>query len=104
MKEIQSKENDIEIVTQVEAEKHYRLKKLGAKTLHEGHSCFELDLNTGLINYAKYIEEAVTFEDAQKGIQGVKRKLLVKDNHVYVTALNIKNAHKKFTKHLKGIR
>lgn len=94
MKELEQKtKEDIEIIQQQQIKK--QLKHIGSIQPHSGHTCFEYNTKTGELIPAKFKEEAVNFEDAAKGIVSMKRKIIIKEDCIYVTALNKKNAIKK---------
>lgn len=57
---------------------------------HKGHTLFEINCITGDIVVAEFDSVSATF----KG--GVKKKLIVKPNCLYISCLNKKNAKKKF--------
>ena len=65
-----------------------RKNKLGKLNKPKG-SIFEYDINTGNIILAKFI---------QSEIKGENNKLYIKDNRIYLNALNKENAIKKLLK------
>lgn len=98
MKELEKKNNDLEIVNQVNKQQEKQTKHVGTIYPHGGHKCFEWNLDTGEIKEAEYNQEAVSFMDAKRGIKSINRKVIVKENCKYLTALNLKNAKKHFFK------
>ncbi len=100
MKELETKSGigDIEIVNEVKKQVEKQLKFVEQKRPHSGHKCFEINTKTNEINLAEFKEEAISFEDARSGIISGKRKVIIKEGCVYVTALNKKNAIKKYNK------
>lgn len=70
-------------------------KFIGTLKPHKGHRCYELNIKTGEFGEAEFDTEAVVY-----GTQHVKRKLVTKENCIYCTALNEKNALKHFRKML----
>lgn len=62
---------------------------------HEGHKCFEYNVVTKELKGAEFMEVAISFEAAQMGEIAPKRKVMTKENCIYLTALNEKNAVKK---------
>lgn len=96
--ETQSGIGDIEIVNEVKKEIEKQLKYVGHVRPHSGHKCFEINLKTGEANLAEFKEEAISFEDAKNGIVSGKKKIIIKEDCVYITALNKKNAIKKLYK------
>ena len=59
---------------------------------HKGHTLFEIDCSTGEINAAKYEQIDGVFSG-----EGVRKKVLIKENCLYISCLNKKTALKKFT-------
>ena len=90
--EIQEKDN-----IQVEQKQFERKLKL-EKTLipKENHKAFEYNLKKGELQLAEFMEEPVIkWEDAvNKNFKNIKRKILKKDDCIYFTCLNFKNAIK----------
>lgn len=64
----------------------------------KGHKCFEINRSTGEINEAVFKTEDVVFRMSTVLHGSVQKKLVVKENHVYITALNKQNALKKYQK------
>lgn len=97
MREIQNyKEGDgvkSEVVQQKQQEKQFVL--VHRIHPHSGHKCFEYNTVTKEIRLADFKEESVSFEAAQRGEIAPKRTVVIKENCVYVTALNKRNALKK---------
>lgn len=100
MKEVQLHQKD-EIKIHASNEQSKGMKYMGTLTVHPGHTCFELNLDTRMIDKATFQEVAIDFNAADKNnTRGLKKKLVMKDNCIYCTALNVKNADKKFRKML----
>lgn len=93
MKEIQPKYKD---TVEVFAEKEISTSiiYMGSMRPHKGHKVFELDTKTGEIRLAEFEPIVVHFQ--QKGTP--RRKIIIKKGCQYVSALNYRNAIKKFTK------
>ncbi len=72
------------------------LKHIGSLKPHKGHTCWELDLKTGNVIPAVFDTAAVAYESPTE----IRKKLIVKENCIYATALNKKNAFKQFKKML----
>lgn len=73
-------------------------KRVTQLIIHPGHTCFEFDLATGNIETAK-IETVTAKPDAHyKGVHNIHRKILQRENCLYCSALNKRNAVKKFAK------
>lgn len=68
-----------------------KFKQLGSVPVHPGHSCFELNLTTGEVTLAKYTQQDVNFDSKQ-----VRKRIDTNPHCLYVTALNKRNAIKKF--------
>ena len=75
---------------------------IGTLKLLKGHKCFELNLLTNNICEAIYSNKDADFILGTNS-SVIKRKLVVRDDCVYVTALNLKNASKHFNNKLKKI-
>lgn len=87
MKEIEN-HSTIQEVEERQIKKGEKFK--GSFKIYPGHIVFELDLSNGLMTKA-------VMDVAINSITGAKRmKLVQKKNCIYVTALNQKNAIKKF--------
>ena len=82
------KEKDtINIVSQKQIEK--QLKHIGTQRLRPGHTCFKINNATNEVMPAKK-------ESTANMNGGVKHKIVVEEGYSYVTALNAKNALRKF--------
>ncbi len=84
-------------------EKKFEVKKWEIKNPHKGHTLWEISLDTGDIKPAVYAQ--VDMELARLGpeanLQTVRKKVITKPNCIYISALNISNAAKKFAKRCK---
>lgn len=98
MKEINTSNfESTEIVDQVKQEKKTVLvNRLLPK---QGHKCFQYNVESNELTYAKFVESNIDFESAAQGNIVARRKVLIVDSCMYVTALNFKNA----IKHLQNI-
>ena len=94
MKELEQYEKintETEIVVPVKKE----LKLIGTLIPKRGHKCFEINTITNEISEAEFYEDYVSmFSSSYER----KMKLKVKENCVYITALNKQNALKKYKK------
>lgn len=94
MKELEKYEKintESEIVVPIKKE----LKLIGTLKPQKGHKCFEINTITNEISEAEFYEDYVSmFSSSYER----KKKLKVKENCIYITALNKKNAMKKFKK------
>jgi hypothetical protein len=69
------------------------LKLIGTLRPQKGHKCFEINTITNEISEATFFEDYVSmFSSSYER----KKKLKVKEDCVYITALNQKNALKKY--------
>ena len=95
MKELEQQQKDvIEIVKQTKQEKKQVL--IGTIRPHQNHLLYELNTKTGVVELAKFKVDDIVFSDT-KDVER-KKKVIVNESCLYVTALNIKNAKKKFIK------
>lgn len=97
MKEVENLHKDVvEIIYQTKQEKKEVFQ--GSLKLFSGHTLFEYNIDTNVLSKAKYEYQNVNFKDAQKGIISTKRKIVMNKNCVYIPALNVKNAIKRYAK------
>lgn len=90
MKELEKKTEDkIEIVSQTQKKKQQVLQ--GHLKPKQGHKCFEYNTGTNELSYAKFEKQDVHFDQKIT----YRRKVIIKENCIYITALNFKNATKK---------
>lgn len=92
MKIEKENKDKLEFVKQTKAE----IKKalIGKMQPNRGHSLFEVDLELKTIQLAKFDRpDVLKFEDAKKGVTENK-KVTVKENCKYISALNRKNVVK----------
>jgi len=82
------------------AEAKKQVKKLGVIKPYKGHSLFEIEIQTMNINLAEF--ETIEVNWAKNSSN--KSQLKVKEGCVYISALNKKNALKKFKKGSIGSR
>ena len=66
-------------------------KLIDSITPYKGHTLFEIDCNTGEITVAEYEEVNASFIAC-----GVRKKIIIKPNRLYISCLNKKSAKKKF--------
>ena len=98
MKELQDLNQDkLEVQAVVPIKKE--LKHLGSLKPQRGHTCFQLNIKTREITVAEF--ESVNGEWDSN--QGIRKKLVVKEDCLYATALNANNSIKKFDKMLQGV-
>lgn len=68
---------------------------VGSFRPHRGHCLFEFNPITGEIKKAETELLPISFFDAKKGIETKRLKVVKKEDCIYVSALNFKNAVKK---------
>lgn len=98
MKELQLKDKLDKQEIVAPQEKQFEQVYIGSIKPHQGHTLFEINIKTGEIAKATFESTDVKWEDAVNGIISKKRKVIVKPDHTYISALNEKNAIKKFNK------
>jgi|LakMenEpi03Aug12_release.lakeMendotaPanAssembly.Ray.scaffolds.fasta_scaffold1795499_1 hypothetical protein len=97
MKELQPKAKLAKQEIVAPQEKQFEQVYQGSLKPHQGHTLFEINTKTGEIAKAEFKQEAIKWEDAVNlGIRSLSRKCIVKPDYVYISALNEKNALKKF--------
>lgn len=69
---------------------------------HRGHTLFEFDRSTGKMEPAEYAEQDVLISWKNKSNPQVKRKVVIKEGFLYISALNKKNAYKQLAKGMNG--
>jgi len=92
----QLNKNNIELVASSEVTQHDK-QFVGTIHPHKGHKLFEINLKKETIDEAKFEEVPFIFsEDVDK--QKKKRKLIINEDCIYISALNRKNAVKHLVK------
>jgi hypothetical protein len=91
----EKKSVDTEQVTKKEVEK--KLQKLATIKPQRGHKLFEVNSETKEITEAEFEILDIKYEDARDNKQ-VRKKVICKPGHIYVSALNKKNVIKKLNK------
>lgn len=93
MKVDNEKKDKLEFVKQTQAET--QKVKIGTLRPKRGHSLFEVNLKLKTICLADFNKtEVVKFEDAMKGTISVNKKVDIKDDCIYISALNKRNVIK----------
>ncbi len=82
-----------EIKAQEEKQKYH-----GSLKMHRGHTLFEINLVNKEIKKAEFQE---TVYDAASKHNKIRKKVIMRDDCVYIAALNEKNALKKLMKKIK---
>ncbi len=96
--QLQSKE-EIKLHAEKQIEKQTKL--VFRMRPHYGHKCWQYNRDTQELSLAEFESQAIDFKAAANGEVALKRKIVVKDNCIYVTALNKKNALKHVNNQLK---
>lgn len=93
-------QNLVKDPTEVQAVKPIKKehKFMGSMKPQPGHTLFEINLITGVIVKAIFERKDISFEEAKTKNYVAKSKVVMKENCVYISALNEKNAMKKFIK------
>lgn len=94
-----NKKNKIEISVKKEVQIEKEL--IGKITPHKNHILFEINNETGEIQEALYIP-VPTFFKFGENIKKAKKQALVREGFSYVSAMNKKNALKKYSKGSNG--
>lgn len=96
--------DEVKEVRQAGVEK--KITHIGYLKPHKGHKIWEFNTKTGHIAIAEM--ESVPHNPFTKGRSGLpegpKKKLITKENCVYVSAMNIENAVKKFGLKVKVVK
>jgi hypothetical protein len=93
------KHNKIEISVKKEVQIEKEL--IGKITPHRNHILYEINIETGEIEEASYIP-VPTFVKFGEKVEKPKKQALVRDGFTYVSAMNKKNALKKYLKGSNG--
>jgi hypothetical protein len=95
MKELQKKESDkIENVKQTKQETQFN--KIGSLKPKKNHKLFEINISEKTIVLAEFqkLDTAIKWEYAVKGLISVNKKVMIKENCLYISAMNKKNVIK----------
>ncbi len=98
----QKNKDSVSVVSQNEAYKN--VKFLGRIQLKKGQTLYEINYNTGEVKEAEFMNDKTFFADLQKSLNPRQKKLIVKENCIYVLALNRKNAIRKFNNEIKKLQ
>lgn len=99
MKELESPNTlkpDTELSVQLKQQKEFKL--IGHQGYHNGHKCWEYNTETKEINEAEYERTDIVWSEADSKLKKRNKRVIVKQNCIYVTALNKTNALKKLQK------
>ncbi len=89
-------QDKVVIVEQKEVEK--QLKLIGTLKPKRGHTLFEINFKEGTIVEAEIEQQDIHFQKAKNGRMSSNKKVIQKENCIYIPALNKKNASKKLLK------
>lgn len=89
---------EIKLHSQKQIEKQHKL--VNQIIPFKGHTLFEINCTTGKIEEPEYEMVAADYQEAVNGEDGKRRKIIVKENCLYISCLNKTNAKKKFLKYL----
>jgi len=69
----------------------------------KGHRLYEIDLQTGNVKEAEFTSVDMELSKLSENVssQVVRKKVITRPNCIYISALNIKNVAKKFSKKAK---
>lgn len=91
--EIEKPKEGIELIAEQNQQKETKL--LGSRKIIRGHTLYKLNLETLEVSPAEYVKKTeICWQDAKNGV--IKKQVIKEKNHVYLSALNIKNAIRKF--------
>jgi len=96
MKIEQFKTDKDKLVISAEIPNKRGIEYIGTLKPQKGHTLFEMNVVTQEIVIAKFEDIVIDFNSALKGNYSKKQKVIINPNCIYVTALNKKNAAKKF--------
>jgi hypothetical protein len=99
MKEIEPIHKDT-VVNVSEKPVEHKKELIKTVQIKRGHSMYMINKDTLETKLATYDEIAVNFEDAVNGVISTKKALTIIDGWWYVSALNKRNALKRFLKHI----
>lgn len=101
MKELIPQQSNVEQTETIQDQTPVSHKLIGNLHIWRGHSIFELDLNTGYITKIEFPKEE-TIDLTNPLLTGesptINKKIFIKENCAYESALNMANAHKKFSR------
>lgn len=93
------KETDIKPSVEIENIKQAEIQKKDVFVKrfkpHANHILFEVNIITGEIKKAEFEVSAISFEKALNNDVSLSKKVIMRENCKYISALNIKNAMKK---------
>jgi len=92
MKEVFLTQDQIEIVDENQIKKQKQF--VGSLRPNLGHFCFEYNVETNELSFAKFEDPIFDLHTGKP----IRRKVSVKEECLYITALNRKNAVRKLSK------
>lgn len=81
-----------EIITEKEQKKEIKL--IGRIKPHPGHTLYQVNVTTLECTEAEFEKSDIKYEDAIKNKKPIVKKVLIKPNCLYISALNRKNVLK----------
>lgn len=93
MKELKNKQFDPEINVVKRMEEESKIKKVGQLKPQRGHTVFQYNTKTGAITKAVF-EEYLPYSMGKQN-----KRIIVEEECIYVSALNLKNAANKVAKY-----
>jgi uncharacterized protein YnzC (UPF0291/DUF896 family) len=94
-------ENLTEEIREVQEER--KQTYIGSLKPHKGHKLYEIDIVLNTINEATFEKTEVVFNTKGSTPSSSNKKVVIKENCFYISALNKKNAIKKFGKKLENL-
>lgn len=95
MKELETpnkQKPETELSVQMKQQKEFKL--IGSQKYHNGHKCWEYNTETKEIKEAEYERTDIEWNKVGE-LKHRSKRVIVKENCIYVTALNKQNALKK---------
>lgn len=95
MNELQQLNKD-KVKNERQAEQEKQNVLIGRIRPRRGHTLFEINEKTGEIKEADFISETIEFTKVERGDYSPRKRVQVNHNCKYISALNKKNALKKY--------
>lgn len=89
------KKDELSVHKNAEMEKKKQANFIGSLNIHKGQKCFELNTRTGEISISSFDKQVVNYPIGNMPTS-VNSKLTLKNEIIYVVAINLTNAKKKF--------
>lgn len=99
MKELtQHIKENVKLEAQKEQQKEKKHVLLGKIKPKNGQKIYEINEESGEIREAEFVSKTINFVQAAKKDFSLQKELVVKEDCIYIPALNIENAKKKYLK------